>query len=229
MSNVCPDDRDIESQQTFLVIANDRPRDNWRWIFLVLHARQSLISRAYKTKRRSPGAGNAAVSSSTSSYGVINTCREGNANSEITEIVEELPTSPEVSVDLLRNDPIVSNERLQHANIAQIVKTEDLAALHRFGGVQGIAEALDTDLENGIPGKPTSSYELMEAIKRIISRPSGKVSILTTLLTLVVGIVEGVPFVITLAIFYWNKKALSYKAFAQKKFGLVKISSMKIR
>ncbi|KAJ0081378.1 hypothetical protein Patl1_09687 [Pistacia atlantica] len=84
MSNGCSDDRDIESQQTFLVIANERPRDNWRWIFLVLHARQSLISRAYKTKRRSLGVGNAAVSSSTTSYGVINTCREGNAVSSLS-------------------------------------------------------------------------------------------------------------------------------------------------
>ncbi|KAL5575868.1 hypothetical protein UlMin_017567 [Ulmus minor] len=45
-----------------------------------------------------------------------------------------------------------SDAKLQHANISKIVRTRDLDSLHKFGGVQGIAEALNTDLDGGIPG-----------------------------------------------------------------------------
>ncbi|KAL5575862.1 hypothetical protein UlMin_017561 [Ulmus minor] len=44
-----------------------------------------------------------------------------------------------------------SNAKLQHENISKIVRTRDLDSLHKFGGVQGIAEALNTDLDGGIP------------------------------------------------------------------------------
>ena len=43
-------------------------------------------------------------------------------------------------------------KRQQYANIAEIVKTKDLDSLHQFGGIKGIAEAFNTDLEAGIPG-----------------------------------------------------------------------------
>ncbi|PON90252.1 hypothetical protein TorRG33x02_139020, partial [Trema orientale] len=40
---------------------------------------------------------------------------------------------------------------LHYNNIANMVKTKNLESLHQFGGVQGIAEALNTNLEAGIP------------------------------------------------------------------------------
>ena len=43
-------------------------------------------------------------------------------------------------------------KRQQYANIAEIVKTKDLDSLHQFGGIKGIAEAFDTNLQAGIPG-----------------------------------------------------------------------------
>jgi len=46
-------------------------------------------------------------------------------------------------------------------------------------------------------GKPTASKEVMDAIKRIVIKPYGKTSTLTTSLTmLLVGVTEGIPVVI---------------------------------
>ncbi|KAJ7967810.1 Calcium-transporting ATPase [Quillaja saponaria] len=73
---------------------------------------------------------------------------------------------------------------------------------------------------SGLPdlkGKPTSSKEIIDAIKRILIKPYGRISTLTTSLTvLLVGIMEGIPFVIALGITYWNKKVLHDKASAQE-------------
>ncbi|KAA8519186.1 hypothetical protein F0562_013443 [Nyssa sinensis] len=72
---------------------------------------------------------------------------------ELTEIVE-VPTLSQVSLDVDsggNDDHNGNNRKLQQANIARIVKAKDLGSLREFGGVRGFAEALDTDLENGIP------------------------------------------------------------------------------
>ena len=45
----------------------------------------------------------------------------------------------------------IGDAKLQQANIALMVE-EDLDSMQKFGGIQEIAEALDTDLEKGIPG-----------------------------------------------------------------------------
>ena len=45
----------------------------------------------------------------------------------------------------------IGDAKLQQANIAWMVE-EDLDSMQKFGGIQEIAEALDTDLEKGIPG-----------------------------------------------------------------------------
>ena len=45
----------------------------------------------------------------------------------------------------------IGDAKLQQANIALMVE-EDLDSMQKFGGIQEIAEALDTDLERGIPG-----------------------------------------------------------------------------
>ncbi|RVW33605.1 Calcium-transporting ATPase 12, plasma membrane-type [Vitis vinifera] len=59
------------------------------------------------------------------------------------------PPSPQVSLDIPSD---AGDVRSRHANIATIVKNKDLDSLIKFGGVPGIAEALHTDLEKGIPG-----------------------------------------------------------------------------
>ncbi|XAR53862.1 Calcium-transporting ATPase [Bertholletia excelsa] len=63
-----------------------------------------------------------------------------------------------------------------------------------------------------IKRKPATVGEFADAIEKIIMKPKGKISILTTSLTiLLVGVAEGIPCVVTLAITYWNKKTLSSK------------------
>ncbi|CAL5358659.1 unnamed protein product [Camellia sinensis] len=64
-----------------------------------------------------------------------------------------ISTSPEVSLDVQSdgaNESNKCNKELQNVEIARIVKAKDLNSLREFGGVQGFAEALDTDLENGL-------------------------------------------------------------------------------
>ena len=76
-------------------------------------------------------------------------------DSEPNGTVGILPPSPQVSLDIPSDAGDVrssTNANLQHANIATIVKNKDLDSLIKFGGVPGIAEALHTDLEKGIPG-----------------------------------------------------------------------------
>nr|XP_034898302.1 calcium-transporting ATPase 12, plasma membrane-type-like [Populus alba]TKR90699.1 hypothetical protein D5086_0000230110 [Populus alba] len=69
--------------------------------------------------------------------------------------------------------------------------------------------------------------EVMEVIKRIVWKPSGKISTLTTCLTtFLVGVVEGVPFFIRLAIYYWNKKIPSTKAVVQEQLTGVTMGSV---
>jgi Ca2+-transporting ATPase len=69
--------------------------------------------------------------------------------------------------------------------------------------------------------------EVMELIKRIVRKPSGEISALTPCLaTFLVGVVGGVPFVISLAIYYWNKKILSTKAIVQEQLTIVTMGSV---
>ncbi|KAL0012130.1 hypothetical protein SO802_007238 [Lithocarpus litseifolius] len=78
--------------------------------------------------------------------------------------------------------------------------------------------------------KPKAIKEIMDAIEKIVMKPNGKISTLTTsLATLLVGVMEGIPFVITLAISYWNKKMkseYSEQAFAQEPFACLTMSSV---
>jgi len=70
--------------------------------------------------------------------------------------IEEISPTHQVSLDATHNDEVgnaTSDIKLQHENIANIVKGRDLDSLHAFGGVRGIAEAFETDLENGITGE----------------------------------------------------------------------------
>ncbi|GMY36682.1 calcium-transporting ATPase 12, plasma membrane-type-like [Fagus crenata] len=76
-------------------------------------------------------------------------------------------------------------------------------------------------------GELIGNKERMNAIVKIFLKPSGKIITLTTsLATLLVGVMEGIPFVIALAISYWNKKILFVKAFAQEIFACLTMSSV---
>lgn len=87
-------------------------------------------------------------------------------------------------------------------------------------------EHVDSSLPD-MKGKPTASKDFINAIKKIVMKPNGKVSTLTTSLTwLLVGVMEGIPFVISVAIFYWNKKLLSDKAVAQEPLACLAMASV---
>ena len=79
-----------------------------------------------------------------------------------------------------------------------------------------------------LKGKPIASKEIiMNVSKKIVSKPNGKMCTLTTtLLTLLFGVTEGIPFVITLAIGYWNKKISSDVAIAQEPLACLTMSSI---
>lgn len=53
--------------------------------------------------------------------------------------------------EILSAHPLSSAQQLQRENVAEIVKTNNLELLRDFGGVRGVADALNTDLQNGIP------------------------------------------------------------------------------
>ncbi|XP_062014562.1 calcium-transporting ATPase 12, plasma membrane-type-like [Rosa rugosa] len=65
--------------------------------------------------------------------------------------------------------------------------------------------------------KPTASEELINVIGRFFMKSSGQISVLAMYLPLlIVGLAEGVPFSVALAINYWTKTTLSGKASAQR-------------
>ncbi|KAK7846101.1 calcium-transporting atpase 12 [Quercus suber] len=89
---------------------------------------------------------------------------------------------------------------------------------------------LKEDADSNLPelkGKPNTMKEIMDAIEKIVVKPNGKISSLATSLSmLLVGVMEGIPFVITLAISFWNKKILSDRAIAQEPFACLTMSSV---
>ncbi|KAJ6300877.1 hypothetical protein OIU76_021640 [Salix suchowensis] len=71
--------------------------------------------------------------------------------------------------------------------------------------------------------------DVMEFIKRIVWKPNGKISILTTCFTTsLVGVVEGVPFFIRLSISYWYKKIPSTEAVVKEQLTGVTMGSVTV-
>ncbi|KAI9187058.1 hypothetical protein LWI28_023911 [Acer negundo] len=277
-------------------------RKKWRKFLVIHRASQFIVSSSKDQKASHENVG----------------CAE-DITGEPTEIVQVLPTSTDhsqVSIDIssdASNDDVNENLKLQHEGVAKIVKSGDLDSLQRFGGVNGISQALRTDLHKGIPGdekdlcsrrhidnnikhppaaqcllkvtnepagkitflpaqidklsnttqiiglsisilmlvvvflrfkfgkehdhhdsgapeikgKSISIHVFADFINRISSKQSGCVNVLTTSLTLlVVGFAEGVPFIVTLAIIYWNKKALCDKGYVIESLACVGMGSV---
>ena len=74
--------------------------------------------------------------------------------------------------------------------------------------------------------KPTASKEIMDAILKNVMKLNRKNGLIASLSTLLVGVTEGIPLVITLIIYYWNKKMLSDKASTQDPLACLTMSSI---
>ncbi|XP_034898301.2 calcium-transporting ATPase 12, plasma membrane-type [Populus alba] len=119
------------------------PRNVLRSAILVLRAGHVFFSKAYNDKKETLDSPRVLLSS------------PSHRNLEVAGI-EEISPTPQVCPDIPSNDEVgnaTSDIKLQHENIANIVKGRDLDSLHAYGGVRGIAEAFETDLENGITGE----------------------------------------------------------------------------
>ncbi|KAL9335910.1 hypothetical protein Peur_070398 [Populus x canadensis] len=131
---------DLESQETGPAIP--APRKIFRPVVLVILAVRTFSSKAFNNKESIDSLRVSLLSPS-------------HRNLEVTEIQEISPIG-QVCLDIPSNDEVgnaTSDIKLQHENIANIVKGRDLDSLHAFGGVRGIAEVFETDLENGITGE----------------------------------------------------------------------------
>ncbi|KAL6197720.1 hypothetical protein ACLB2K_033325 [Fragaria x ananassa] len=151
---------DLESQHTGLLITSST-RKPWRWIYVILQVKKLLIS----SRTNKPANGSQPfpqLSSAIIPYAIISTdTTSGDARdadlpqtSGTTEIVPA--ASPQVSVHVHQigeddGSPSATDAK-QHANIDKMIEEKNFESLHQFGGVQGIAEALNTNLQNGIPG-----------------------------------------------------------------------------
>ncbi|KAF5951140.1 hypothetical protein HYC85_009084 [Camellia sinensis] len=146
---------DLESPSHLLVkdggdnstASTSGPSHRWRSIIVILHVRQAFISSA---RNKSLAVDGIEVVPPPPSIATSNTGDDGDGLNVELAIIS---TSPEVSLDVQSDGADESNKcnkELQNAEIARIVKAKDLNSLREFGGVQGFAEALDTDLENGL-------------------------------------------------------------------------------
>ncbi|CAL5408180.1 unnamed protein product [Camellia sinensis] len=146
---------DLESQSHLLVkdggdngtTSTSGPSHRWRSIIIILHVRQAFISSA---RNKSLAVDGIEVVPPPPSIATSNTGGDGDGLNVELAIIS---TSPEVSLEVQSDGADESNKcnkELQNTEIARIVKAKDLNSLREFGGVQGFAEALDTDLENGL-------------------------------------------------------------------------------
>ncbi|KAL0012134.1 hypothetical protein SO802_007242 [Lithocarpus litseifolius] len=78
-----------------------------------------------------------------------------------------------------------------------------------------------------LKGKAVASKEIMDTSKKIFLTPNGKFNTLSTsILTFLFGVTEGIPFVVILAIGYWNKKMLFGKATVQEPLACLTMNSV---
>nr|GMC51472.1 calcium-transporting ATPase 12, plasma membrane-type-like [Ipomoea batatas] len=76
-------------------------------------------------------------------------------------------------------------------------------------------------------GPPTELETILHSLKIILTESKGNARVLTALLSVsLVGIMEGIPFVVAIAIAYWNSKTLSDKASAKDVLTCVKMAKV---
>ncbi|XP_015879017.3 calcium-transporting ATPase 12, plasma membrane-type [Ziziphus jujuba] len=154
---------DLESQQQKVLL-----RARWRRFLLIIKVHRAFMSIPVdKLNKFAPRVSVPSSSSSSSSTAaaVLSTQHYTALSSMVTnEDADEysysaLPydqVSIEVHPDAEEQDDYCrrarDNANLQRENIVKIVKDKDMDSLQSFGGVQGMAEALCTDLELGICG-----------------------------------------------------------------------------
>ncbi|KAL7213750.1 hypothetical protein ACSBR2_016311 [Camellia fascicularis] len=93
----------------------------------------------------------------------------------------------------------------------------------RFEFSKGSATSVIPDLK----AKPAAIEEFIDAIYKIVKKPKGKTDLLTSSLTMIlVGIAEGLPLMVTLALYYWNKKVLLGKATTQDFLACITMGSV---
>ncbi|KAG6641888.1 hypothetical protein CIPAW_09G104900 [Carya illinoinensis] len=136
------------------------PIKRWRRAVSILRERNLLVSKPAAYKSAEMGSLNAlhGVSSSNDELGAAATAADPQITLGSAEISSALPC---VSINVNLDDEIDNHNNdpeLQRASIARIVTEKDLRSLQKFGGIQGIAKALNTDLENGILGDETPAH-----------------------------------------------------------------------
>ncbi|KAJ0082456.1 hypothetical protein Patl1_09684 [Pistacia atlantica] len=119
-----------------LIHPGNRPKRHWRRIFLVFQATRILNSITNNIDNRSLMPDNNSMSTLT--------CTVPPAHDEGI-----CPTVPQPTSEIQPDD---CENQFPMETIARIVNEEDFSSLTEFGGVQGTADALNTHLENGIPG-----------------------------------------------------------------------------
>ncbi|KAH7545353.1 hypothetical protein FEM48_Zijuj01G0084600 [Ziziphus jujuba var. spinosa] len=154
---------DLESQQQKVLL-----RARWRRFLLIIKVHRAFMSIPVdKLNKFAPrvSVSSSSSSSSATAAAVLSTQHYTALSSMVTnEDADEysysaLPhdqVSIEVHPDAEEQDDYCrrarDNANLQRENIVKIVKDKDMDSLQSFGGVQGMAEALCTDLELGICG-----------------------------------------------------------------------------
>ncbi|XP_041025279.1 putative calcium-transporting ATPase 13, plasma membrane-type [Juglans microcarpa x Juglans regia] len=172
------------------------PRERWRLALSILRERNLLVSKPAANKLAEMGSLNAlhGVSSSNDDIGAAATAADPHITLGSAEISS---ASPHVSINVNLDDEIDNHNNdpeLQRASIARIVTEKDLRSLQKFGGVQGIAKALNTDLQNGIPGDETPAhYRFFQFNLKYWNRYIIVLLSLSAVLSLVFGIVEEGP------------------------------------
>ncbi|PRQ36180.1 putative calcium-transporting ATPase [Rosa chinensis] len=70
-----------------------------------------------------------------------------------TKLLSRSPSHTTISVDDSVSVPDANGFRIDQTRLTELVKAKDLNQLHELGGAQGVAKALETDVEHGIHGE----------------------------------------------------------------------------
>ncbi|XP_056172115.1 calcium-transporting ATPase 12, plasma membrane-type-like [Syzygium oleosum] len=176
------DEPDIESQQeNLLVNTGGAPRRRWQRVFLVLKTSSILISTTKNTAIKACAVNDQDVESQQPTllntgktlrrrwhlvYLVVKTLRVivSTANNAVAETQLESTELPNTGEPEPTHELFINSGHNNHENIARMIMEKDLTSLQEFGGVQGVAGALNSDMVNGIPGHEEDLHHRRTAI-----------------------------------------------------------------